>query len=351
MSNAKQSASYGTWASPIRAKDVANAAVSFQQLVVDGDDVFWVESRPKEGGRCVVVRWRAGDSEDVTPNGFSARSLVYSYGGGAIVVSDGVLCFSNYSTIEPLTNDQRLYRQRHDERPVALTAAVNIRYGDGVIDAARGRVLCVAEDFTEAGLVDGEPAVSIVAVDLEGARLTESIVSGNDYYSSPVLSPDGSHLAWLTWKKPSMPWDCSQLFVASLDADGRPRAPTRVSAVGDADGTRCESIFQPQWSPDGQYLYFVSDQDNWWSIYRYSLSTRGTERVAPASRRPRRVNSACHNGTWECRRTLSCRTTNSSPPTRTEAPGPWPQSISLTTASSSSHASRSHSLGAIPRPS
>jgi dipeptidyl aminopeptidase/acylaminoacyl peptidase len=101
-----------------------------------------------------------------------------------------------------------------------------------------------------------------VSVDLSGSDGGQVIVSGNDFYSSPRLSPDGSRLAWLTWNHPNMPWDGTELWVGELQPDGSLGQSEQVA------GSIDESIFQPEWSPDG-VLHFVSDRTGWWNLYRW----------------------------------------------------------------------------------
>ena len=95
-------------------------------------------------------------------------------------------------------------------------------------------------------------------------RLREAsiVVGGHDFFSTPRISPDGTKLAWLTWDLPYMPWDGSELWVADLDADGAVSGERLVAGSAGA-----ESIFQPEWSPDG-VLHFVSDRTGWWNLYR-----------------------------------------------------------------------------------
>ena len=245
-------APYGSWRSPIGAELIASGAVTVGQLVLDGADAYWIETRPTEGGRGVVVRRGAdGRVSDVTPPGFYVRTRVHEYGGGAFAVSGGVVYFSNFA-------DQRLYRQDPGEEPRPLTPDVDLRYADGDVDRRRGRMVCVREDHT----VGGREAVNtLVSVDLTEGGPGDLLVSGSDFYSSPRISPDGSMLAWLSWDHPNMPWDGTTLWTAPLDAAGKVGAATRVA--GGAD----ESIFQPEWSPDG-VLYFVSDRTGWWNLYR-----------------------------------------------------------------------------------
>jgi len=221
----------------------------------DGDDIYWLEMRPKEGGRNVIVkRSAAGDSVDINPPPFNARTKVHEYGGGDYLVSQGIVYFSNFS-------DQRLYRQESLGRAQALTAAGDIRYADACMDHGRGRLICVREDHMAQ---TPEAVNSIVAISAQtGDEYGTVLVEGNDFYSTPRLSPDGTHLAWLTWNHPNMPWDGCELWVGEFGEDGKLTA-TRWVAGGAA-----ESIFQPEWSPDG-VLYFASDRSGWWNLERIS---------------------------------------------------------------------------------
>ena len=223
------------------------------QVALDGEDIYWIELRPPEGGRYVIVRRTPdGRTSDMTPSPFNARTRVHEYGGGAFVVADGTVYFSNFA-------DQRLYRQDPSSELRPITPEVELRYADGVIDRRRGRMICVREDHT----VPGREAVStLVSFDLEDGEGGQVLVSGKDFFSSPRLSPDGSRLAWLAWNHPNMPWDGTELWVAELKADGSLGRSEQVAGGVD------ESIFQPEWSPDG-ILHFVSDRTGWWNLYRW----------------------------------------------------------------------------------
>lgn len=248
----KKTAPYGSWKSPITSDLIVSAVVGLGQVVLDGDDIYWVEQRPTEGGRNVVVqRTPDGKTIDRTPAPFNARTRVHEYGGGAFVVHDGTLYFSNFS-------DQRLYSQIGEEPPQPLTPEDNWRYADSVIDQKRDRLICVREDHS----AEGQEAVNtIVSVDVATGK-NRVLVSGNDFYASARLSPDGSQLAWLTWHHPNMPWDGTELWVGDIQADGSLGNTKRIA------GGQEESIFQPAWSPDG-VLYFISDRTNWWNVYRF----------------------------------------------------------------------------------
>jgi dipeptidyl aminopeptidase/acylaminoacyl peptidase len=245
-------APYGSWKSPITADVVAAGEVGLEQVRVDGVDVYWIERRSQEGGRKVIVcRSPDGRVADITPAGFNARTRVHEYGGGDYAVSNGTTIFSNFA-------DQRLYVQRPGLEQWPLTPAANMRYADGVIDRWRNLFFCVREDHTGYG----EAINTVVSIDVKTENAGNILVSGNDFYSSPRLSPDGSWLTWLTWNHPNMPWDGAELWVGKLNEHGSIDEAVRVA------GSINESIFQPEWSPDGT-LYFVSDRSGWWNIYRW----------------------------------------------------------------------------------
>jgi dipeptidyl aminopeptidase/acylaminoacyl peptidase len=252
----KQIAPYGSWKSPVTTDSIVADTIRPGLMALDGDDIYWIEGRPAEGGRNVIVR-RSPDGSlmDKTPRAFNARTRVHEYGGGDYAVSAGIIYFSNYA-------DQRLYRQLPDGEPVGLTPASERRYADMIVDQSRNRLLCICEDHSD---TEREAVNSLVSISLDGAANmgeVQVLRSGNDFYASPRLSPDGTKLAWLTWNHPNMPWDGCELWVAALDEHG---------LIGDAQliaGGLKESIFQPAWSPDG-ILYFASDRSNWWNLYRY----------------------------------------------------------------------------------
>jgi dipeptidyl aminopeptidase/acylaminoacyl peptidase len=244
--------SYGSWKSPITSDLIVSGTIGLSQIALDGDDLYWVETRPTEKGRYTIVKREPdGSTSDVTPMPFNARTRVHEYGGGSFVVSEGTVFFSNFT-------DQRLYRQDIHAQPRAITPETDWRYADGVIDRLRKRMICVREDHTAAAT---EAVNTIVSIDLEGKDEQRVLASGNAFYSSPRLSPDENKLAWITWNHPNMPWDGTELWVADIEADG---SLTNESLV--AGGTE-DSIFQPEWSPDGA-LYFVSDRTGWWNLYR-----------------------------------------------------------------------------------
>jgi dipeptidyl aminopeptidase/acylaminoacyl peptidase len=259
---------FGTWPSPITAQVAASQGLRLAAPVVDGGDIYWLEARPAEGGRNVVVRYVAGAVQEATPAGFNVRSRVHEYGGASYLVHRGTIVFSNFA-------DQRLYRV---DRPpagaapaaVAVTPEGRWHYADAVMDAARDRLICIREDHT----VEGRECVNtLVSVVLDGSSGAGQVLAeGYDFYSTPRLSPDGRQLAWLCWRHPNMPWDGSELWVADVAADGLLANARRVA------GSDTESIYQPGWSPQGELL-FVSDRDDRWRLYR---SRRSSDRPQPA---------------------------------------------------------------------
>ncbi len=246
-----QQAGYGSWRSPITADLVVAGSLRLGQAYWDQGDLYWTEGRPQEKGRNVLMRRAAdGTVQELTPEPFNVRTRVHEYGGGAYWVSEGVVYFCNFA-------DQRLYRLLPGSDPQPLTEAGPYRYADGVVDQARGRILCVREDHSQ----PGDPENTLVTIDLESG--SQQVLSrGHDFYASPRLSPDGQTLVWLTWDHPQMPWDGTELWRAEVAADGTLGDPEKIA------GGPTESIFQPQWSPQGE-LYFVSDRSGWWNLYRW----------------------------------------------------------------------------------
>ena len=244
-------APYGAWRSPIRIDDVVGDVILLGEPWIDGDDVFWLEGRPAEGGRRVLVRAAAdGSTTDLTPSPFNVRTRVHEYGGGSYVVFGGIVVFSDFG-------DGRLYRiDPGADEPVPITPAGPWRYADLRPDPDRRRFYAVREDHSGSG----EPTNTIVTIPLDGGD-SRVLVKGPDFVAAPRLSPDGTRLAWLEWDHPDMPWDATRLRVAPFEADGT--LGESMLAAGGPD----ESIAQPEWSPDG-ILHLVSDRTGWWNLYR-----------------------------------------------------------------------------------
>jgi dipeptidyl aminopeptidase/acylaminoacyl peptidase len=267
---------------------VAGGGLRLGAVQRDGKDLYWLEGRPAEGGRYALVRRGAnGAIAEVTPPEINVRTRVHEYGGGAYLVRHGIAYCSNFS-------DQRVYRISTSHPPEPITSGTPLLYADFELDARRNRLICVREDHSR----KGEALNTLAAIALEPAEAGPCdpviLASGYDFYSTPRLSPDGSRLAWLSWRHPNMPWDGSELWVGDIDASGMLSNQTLV-----AGGER-ESIYQPGWSPDGT-LYFVSDRDGWWKLYRSDRSDRSPELVirnAPADAEFGRPQWVFGTATW-----------------------------------------------------
>ncbi len=246
-------ARFGSWKSPITADLIVSGSVGLSQPTIEGGAIYWVEMRPSEGGRNVIVRHEPfGETADVNPPPFNARTRVHEYGGGDYVVHNRAVYFSNFA-------DQQLYVQRGADAPVPITPLAEMRYASPVFDVVRDRLICVREDHTNAQL---EAVNTIAAISLDGRNGTgDVLVSGNDFYGSPAISTDGKHLSWISWNHPNMPWNGTELWRGDFLTDGSIGNRERVA------GGPMESIYQPEWFPSG-ILYFVSDRNGWWNLYR-----------------------------------------------------------------------------------
>ncbi|GAA5315661.1 MAG: S9 family peptidase [Candidatus Pelagadaptatus aseana] len=260
-----KTAPHGSWSSPIHSSLLTQKSVRLGEPALLGNDIFWLEYRPQEKGRSVLVRYRDNQQQDMIPPPFGVFSKAHEYGGGAYCLSDSTVYFVN-------AGDQQIYAASLDLQtsPQAVTAKSKRRFADLCLDLQRNRLICVCEDHTHQ---DAEPETTLVSIDL-GSGAVSPLLQGNDFYSNPQLSPCGTKLSWLSWDHPFMPWDQSQCWIADLDYQGNPVHPNLITG-GTLNNEHGESVFQPQWGPDG-HLYFVSDRNNWWNIYRYRQSSMHT---------------------------------------------------------------------------
>jgi dipeptidyl aminopeptidase/acylaminoacyl peptidase len=248
---------YGSWQSPISSDLIVSESVKLSEIVLDGDDIYWVEMRPSEGGRNIIVRCTSdGQRADITSPEFNSRTRVHEYGGRSFAVNQADVYFSNFS-------DQHIYLQQPNGVPSAIATDKSLYFADIMVDPLHPGLICVCEDHSGQR---AEPENRLIRIDLAeagqaGNPKIKVLASGNDFYGSPHLSPDGSQLAWLSWNHPDMPWDGTELWIGTIGQDGTLSESEKVA------GGRDESIFQPQWSPDGT-LFFVSDRTGWWNLYR-----------------------------------------------------------------------------------
>jgi dipeptidyl aminopeptidase/acylaminoacyl peptidase len=245
---------YGLWPSPIDAEQVARQTAAYNAVHPSGEAIYWLETRPSEGGRAVVVRWTEDlGAADAVPAGFDVDSRVHEYGGGAYLPV-GTTLFACRQ------DDQRLYRIDEDLDPVPITPVpptpAGLRYADLRLVSSGELLVCVRERHQ-----DGEVVNELVALPADGSADPWVLASGHDFYAAPRPSPDGRQLAWVSWDRPCMPWDGADLWVADLGADGR-LGPARHIAGGPT-----ESVVQPEWDAEG-VLHFVSDRSGWWNLYR-----------------------------------------------------------------------------------
>lgn len=253
---------HGSWHSPFASDSLVNRKVRLSDIKIVDKEVFWVEMRPAEAGRCAIMRRdRRGKIQSLIPKPYSARTLVHEMGGAPYgVVGDEVL-FVNMS-------DQRLHIYSHNKTSVFLPQN-QCRYADFAYRPNSSQLVAVREDHS---VPNSEAVNSLVLLDLAWLGTEIIVSSGYDFYSSPALSPDGSQVAWLCWNHPHMPWDETELWVADLDDEGlQTDAHCLVAQPG-------VSLVQPQWSPDGG-LHVISDETGWWNIY--SLSDGGLHPLCP----------------------------------------------------------------------
>lgn len=264
---AKITAPYGSWKSPITADVVSGGDLRLGGTTVDElGRLFWLESRPLESGRVVLVKAPERDGDvavDITPKEFSVRTTAQEYGGGAFTIKEDTVIFSNYK-------DQRLYKQSilsRDSSPSPLTPDYGgplACYADGVFDTRFGRFITVREDRREDSL---NSTTTIVAIELNSqVQEPKVLVEGNDFYAFPRLDRKGEKIAWIEWGHPNMPWDKSELWVGYFTENGD--IFKRICVAG-GDPEFVESPTEPKWSAKGE-LYFITDRKSgFWNIYKW----------------------------------------------------------------------------------
>ncbi|MFI5673875.1 S9 family peptidase [Streptomyces cellulosae] len=258
---------YGSWPSPIGAALAAAHDGHPEYVGFVGEEAWWTEPRPTEGGRRTLVRRRVDGTEElVLPAPWNVRSRVIEYGGqpwaGAVVDGEPLVVFVHFA-------DQRLYRCRPGGEPVPLTPVSpvggGLRWADPQLRLERGEVWCVLEEFTGDAPDDVRRVLAAVPLDGSAAGDRDAVRELTDdrhrFVTGARLAPDGRRVAWLAWDHPRMPWDGTELLVAEVGEDGAFGEARRVA------GGPQESIAQVEWSADGRLLY-ASDRTGWWNLYR-----------------------------------------------------------------------------------
>ena len=247
-----KTAPYGSWKSPVTSDLIVAGSIRLSEIQLDGEDVYWIEGRAAEKGRSVIVRCTPdGKITDAIPAEFNARTRVHEYGGGSYAVKDGVIYFVNFA-------DQQIYQVINSEPPRAITENPTLRFADIIVNSHSNSLFCVCEDHSDSL---NEAKNSIVNIELNDTKNISTLDSGEDFFSSPRLSPDGENWSWLAWNHPNMPWDETILYTQILQ-EGKKNSPHQVA------GAEKESICQPEESSNG-VLYFVSDRTGWWNLYRH----------------------------------------------------------------------------------
>jgi dipeptidyl aminopeptidase/acylaminoacyl peptidase len=249
-------APYGSWRSPITTDLlVGGQTVGLGSVEATHAGIYWLEGRPHQRGRYVVVfKAHGGEPIDVVPAGFNARSRVHEYGGGGFWLHGDTVWCSNF-------DDGRVYRfDAPGAEPQPVTPRPpkpnEWRYADGRVTRDGRLIICVRERHD----VPGEPRNELVAFPSDGSAEPRVISTGRDFYAFPRISPDGDRLAWTAWDHPLLPFEGADLCVADLAADGTLANERRVA------GSATEAVTQPVWAPDGS-LFFVNDPNGWWNLY------------------------------------------------------------------------------------
>lgn len=247
--NSAKKAVHGNWSSEITAQLIVSDSISIDEAQQTTDALYYIERRPQEGGRCVIIKASDGKSVDILPAPYSARSRAHEYGGGCYCIHETSVYFINDS-------DQDIYLIR-DNQVSRITTADDKRFADFRYDKKQDRLIAICEKHEHDAVSN-----SIVGIDVNNGKISE-IETSNDFYASPRLNDAATQLCWQTWNHPNMPWDENQLWLADINENGQLLNKKHIA------GGKGISVFQPQWSANG-VLHFVSDDTGWWHLYRYS---------------------------------------------------------------------------------
>ena len=262
--------SYLEWEPAIPLTEIFKDVLYLSQVQVAQESIYWVEMRSSEKGRFVLMQATSdGEIIEPLPPQYNVRTRVHEYGGVSYLVHQNTVWFVNFK-------DQRIYRKslQIDEPPIPITPENNRDGSKGMYAA-----FTITPDSKKLYFVyekayrDKENQNFIACLDLtsEEEQEPEIIRQGRDFYGDPVLSPNGSFLAWLEWDHPNMPWNATELYIANLKHN-----EVQKETITKVLGNGKQAICLPKFSPDNS-LYFVFDEagyleenpKNWWNIYQY----------------------------------------------------------------------------------
>ena len=282
MPTVKPAVPYGAWPSSVSAARLVEGVAAVSEIRADGDDVWWDEQRPAEGGRTQLVRRTRGRTLhdalaawDPTPGAtnHNARTAYLEYGGGAWNVRGGTVVFADWAT-------QRLHRLDRGREPVAIspepTVARGYRWSEPQWLDDRWLVAVRESHEPDDVARHGEAVNELVALPVDGSAvgdptLVRVLAADADFVHSPAVH--GDRVTWLRWDHPRMPWDGSEVVVATIrrGADAGPEGLDGVTVVA---GGPDESVVQPGFDGDGNLLY-CSDRSGWWAPYRLAAGDGG----------------------------------------------------------------------------
>ena len=269
----RRGTSFIEWEPALTTEEVFSDMVGLGEIHTDRNKLYWLEMRPSEQGRYVIVQKDGDKILDMTPGGVNVRTRVHEYGGGAYTVCKGDVYFVNFV-------DQRLYCQPAGSKEIIpLTPERNRdgslgKYAAPVVSPDGKTLLFVYEkEYAEK---ENENFLAVLTLGSQKISEPKIIARGADFYADPLFSPDGDKVAWLQWSHPSMPWDSTQLMMGRFDNDS-------LQNVKKIDGGKGCSVCMPRFDRNGR-LYYVKDEIvddtssplNWWNIYCFQ---EGTERI------------------------------------------------------------------------